>query len=186
MTDWSWAGGRPCLDLVNTVRDRRTAPRELLATPADLAEWLLRAGLVEKIDGAAVTPAQLERARALRESVDRVVLARAGAADAELINGLVAVPPPARRLLVDRHGTPAVRPETGRDPVTSALGRVAGDVIALVAAGGVTVRVCASDLCGLRFEDRSPGRNRKWCSMRRCGNREKARQHYARTRPAQV
>ena len=37
--DWIWHGGRPCLDLVNTLRERWSAtPRELLVSPADLEQ----------------------------------------------------------------------------------------------------------------------------------------------------
>ncbi|WP_344389524.1 CGNR zinc finger domain-containing protein [Streptomyces vastus] len=44
------------------------------------------------------------------------------------------------------------------------------------------VRVCAAERCALRFLDRSPAHNRRWCSMSRCGNRTKVRLHQARTR----
>ncbi|MFJ2967504.1 CGNR zinc finger domain-containing protein [Streptomyces collinus] len=44
------------------------------------------------------------------------------------------------------------------------------------------VRVCGADECALRFVDRSPARNRRWCSMSRCGNRAKVRLHQARAR----
>ncbi|WP_329896756.1 CGNR zinc finger domain-containing protein [Streptomyces sp. SP17KL33] len=33
------------------------------------------------------------------------------------------------------------------------------------------VRVCGAHACALRFVDHSPARNRRWCSMSRCGNR---------------
>ncbi|MET9792764.1 CGNR zinc finger domain-containing protein [Streptomyces canus] len=44
------------------------------------------------------------------------------------------------------------------------------------------VRVCRTDECALRFVDHSPARNRRWCSMSRCGNRRKVRLHQARAR----
>ncbi|WP_279580827.1 ABATE domain-containing protein [Fodinicola feengrottensis] len=53
MSDWRWDGGRPSLDLVNTYRDRKTGGRELLATPANLAEWLRLAGYPDAQPGAA-------------------------------------------------------------------------------------------------------------------------------------
>ncbi|WP_258564638.1 CGNR zinc finger domain-containing protein [Streptomyces himalayensis] len=37
-------------------------------------------------------------------------------------------------------------------------------------------------MCALRFLDRSPAHNRRWCSMSRCGNRTKVRLHQARAR----
>jgi predicted RNA-binding Zn ribbon-like protein len=42
------------------------------------------------------------------------------------------------------------------------------------------LRICAH--CGWLFIDRSKNRSRMWCDMAVCGNREKARRHYARSR----
>jgi predicted RNA-binding Zn ribbon-like protein len=42
------------------------------------------------------------------------------------------------------------------------------------------LRICAQ--CGWLFLDRSKNRSRLWCDMAVCGNREKARRHYARNR----
>jgi predicted RNA-binding Zn ribbon-like protein len=43
------------------------------------------------------------------------------------------------------------------------------------------VRECADDRgCGYLFIDRSRNKSRRWCSMESCGNRAKARRHYAR------
>ena len=42
------------------------------------------------------------------------------------------------------------------------------------------LRLCAQ--CGWLFLDRSKNRSRMWCDMAVCGNREKARRHYARSR----
>ncbi|MCX5335997.1 MULTISPECIES: CGNR zinc finger domain-containing protein [unclassified Streptomyces] len=44
------------------------------------------------------------------------------------------------------------------------------------------VRVCGTDRCALRFLDRSPALNRRWCAMSRCGNHPKVRLHQARSR----
>jgi len=64
-----------------------------------------------------------------------------------------------------------------------ALGLIAQDAVDLLLSTGIRrVRVCGSDLCGLRFVDRSPAHNRRWCSMSRCGNRTKVRLHQARAR----
>lgn len=43
------------------------------------------------------------------------------------------------------------------------------------------VRECEDDRgCGYLFLDQSKNRSRRWCSMESCGNRAKARRHYAR------
>ena len=43
---WYWLGGRPALDLVNTLREGWHRRVETLVSPADLGLWLARAGLV--------------------------------------------------------------------------------------------------------------------------------------------
>lgn len=44
------------------------------------------------------------------------------------------------------------------------------------------LRPCANDECRLFLLDRSRANRARWCSMAVCGNREKARRHYQRTR----
>lgn len=183
---WIRDGGRACLDFVNTLRDRWRAPQETLHTPADLAEWLQGAGL---LDARAPLPDQagLDDARMLREAVDAVVLA---AARGELpeADPVAAVNAAGRRAgrsapqLQVSGGRLAASPRPARAPDASqALGLVAEDAVALVLSAEISrVRVCAAERCALRFVDRSPARNRRWCSMSRCGNRAKARRHYAR------
>jgi predicted RNA-binding Zn ribbon-like protein len=180
--DWIWHGGRPCLDLINTRRERWSAePRELLVAPADLAEWLHAAQLVDRPPD--VTAELLAQARELREAVDRVLRGdRLRAEDVALVDGWGrrAVPPPAR-LRLDAEGRLRADVPSAADGAERALALVAADAVALVAAGAVAhVRVCAHERCGLRFLDRSPARNRQWCSMRRCGNRAKSSRHHAR------
>jgi predicted RNA-binding Zn ribbon-like protein len=45
------------------------------------------------------------------------------------------------------------------------------------------LRACAGDDCGWLFLDASKAGRRRWCSMADCGNRAKARRHYARRHP---
>jgi predicted RNA-binding Zn ribbon-like protein len=180
--DWIWHGGRPCLDLVNTLRERwSTTPRELLVTPADLAEWLHAAELVGHPP--AVDSDLLAQARELREAVDHVLRnERPRAEDVALVDewSRRAVPPPGR-LRLDGAGRLRADVPPAADGAERALALVAADAVALVAAGALgQVRVCAHERCGLRFLDRSPTRNRQWCSMSRCGNRAKASRHHAR------
>ncbi len=42
------------------------------------------------------------------------------------------------------------------------------------------VRMCASDECAWLFIDRTKNQRRRWCDMKTCGNRVKARRHYQR------
>ncbi|MGW1676212.1 CGNR zinc finger domain-containing protein [Saccharopolyspora sp. NPDC002376] len=182
MSDWIWDGGRLCLDLVNTLRDRYRGGRELLVAPDLLAEWLHEVGL----DTSAPTGEHVSTARELREAIDRAVHARAqgtaiAESDVELINEVARGESPAIQLRVGLDGSVTTFRPDPQDPVSAALAAVAVDAIELLAAEPFPrVAVCAYHRCGLRFLDTSPARNRQWCSMARCGNRAKARQHYAR------
>jgi predicted RNA-binding Zn ribbon-like protein len=44
------------------------------------------------------------------------------------------------------------------------------------------LRECAGEDCNWLFLDTSKNHSRRWCSMKDCGNRAKARSHYHRTR----
>ncbi len=48
------------------------------------------------------------------------------------------------------------------------------------------VRQCASEDCSWLFLDKTRNHGRRWCAMKSCGNRDKARRYYQRqkTRPA--
>jgi predicted RNA-binding Zn ribbon-like protein len=173
MGDWVWDGGRLSIDLLNTVRDRVTGGRETLHTPDDLAQWLREADL----DAGDVDEDALEAARRLRTAIDALAFAAPSADDVAVVNAMAAQAPRAPLLAVDGDRVVAVPPDPS---AAGALGRVALDAIDLLT-GEELLRVCAADDCGVRFADRSPARNRQWCSMRRCGNRTKARRHYART-----
>src|SRR3954470_1634024 len=61
---WYWLGGRPALDLVNTLRERWRRRVETLVTPQDLELWLVRAGVLAEDADVAVTPEGLAEARA--------------------------------------------------------------------------------------------------------------------------
>nr|WP_264085191.1 CGNR zinc finger domain-containing protein [Kibdelosporangium phytohabitans] len=41
---------------------------------------------------------------------------------------------------------------------------------------------CSGPGCGWLFIDRTRNRSRQWCSSKDCGNRERARRHYRRSR----
>jgi len=44
------------------------------------------------------------------------------------------------------------------------------------------VRMCASENCAWLFLDKTKNHGRRWCDMKVCGNRVKARRHYERVR----
>jgi predicted RNA-binding Zn ribbon-like protein len=138
-----------------------------LRTPADLDRWL--AG--QAIAAAAATDGDLVAARSLREAIYRLLRARLDGAQAprtavRTLNAAAAMPPPAPRL-----GSVASSP---RAPVSAALSLLAREAIELLgSAAAERVRECASGSCSVLFLDRSRAGRRRWCSMKRCGNRAK-------------
>ncbi len=44
------------------------------------------------------------------------------------------------------------------------------------------LRMCASDDCAWLFLDKTKNQRRRWCDMKTCGNRVKARRHYQRVK----
>lgn len=181
---WYWLGGRPALDLVNTLRERWRRRVETLCGPEDLDRWLRLAGLLDPGSPARACEAHLVAARGLREAIDAAVVAHLvgevppAAAVATLRAHLGAAVAPAALRVAD--GRLEMTEGAVEDPVAHALGRVALDAARMLGtAERDRVRVCASDSCSARFYDRSPGARRRWCSMTGCGNRAKVRRHRA-------
>ncbi|MDT0545728.1 MULTISPECIES: CGNR zinc finger domain-containing protein [Streptomyces] len=187
--EWLWYGGRVCLDFVNTLRDRWLAlPRETLREPADLVRWLRGVDLLA--DGAhGASESALRSAVALREAIDRAVLCAVDGelptpADITVINqASAAAPRPVPHLSVKDGQLESSRAPHAAEDAAGGLGLVAQDAIELLLSPELRrVRICGSERCALRFVDRSPAHNRRWCSMTRCGNRTKVRLHQARSR----
>lgn len=185
---WYWLGGRPAMDLVNTLRERWWRRVETLVTPADLTCWLEHAELLVPRSGGSPSAQRLREARDLRESIDRAVVALI-AGDAVDPGALATIdgwlPAAVTRQTLDGgpDGRPTLRPAAPEDPLEHAFGTLALDAARMLgSAQRSRVRICASDTCSARFYDRSPTSARLWCSMRGCGNVAKARRHRARTR----
>jgi predicted RNA-binding Zn ribbon-like protein len=71
-------------------------------------------------------------------------------------------------------GTPVLEPEAAG--VAGALGRIVAAVHEAVADGSwLRLKACRADDCEWAFVDTARNQSRAWCSMRSCGNREKAR-----------
>jgi predicted RNA-binding Zn ribbon-like protein len=178
-------GGRPALDLVNTLRERWWRCVDCLTTARDVVTWLERAGVLE---GAGSVPrGLLAEARELREAIDAcVVRAIAGeaqdAAAVAVVDEWLAFAGGRPQLALGPGGVPVLGERGPGDSPRRALGLVALDAARMLGtpAERARIRICASDTCSARFYDRSPAARRRWCSMQGCGNVEKARRHRAR------
>jgi len=186
--------GSVCLDFVNTLDDRPTKPRELLAHYRDLVRFGEAAGLLKptqlrrllKRSSADPHGAQqaLRRARELREAIHDVfwpIIRKRpvpAAALAKLNASVQAAARHLRLLPVNR------RFEWRFDGLThfdSLLWPLARSAARLLASDRLSlVRACSSRTCQWLFLDTSKNHHRRWCDMKRCGNREKVRRFYAR------
>ena len=183
---WYWLGGRPALDLVNTLRERWRRRVETLVTTDDLAGWLVQAGLLAR--PMAVRRAVLEEARELREAIDAgvraAVVGEAAPSEAvRMIDGWL-VHAGSRPSLTMVGGEPTLGERPAADSPRRAVGTVALDAATLLGLPEqrARVRICAAETCSARFYDRSRAGGRRWCSMRTCGNVAKARRHRERRR----
>lgn len=188
------------LDFVNT-REYHDGPmpEDVLTSWRDLVDWGSAAGLMTPhVAGAlralgAATPRAAGRtfrlARRLRDGLCRILTAllagrHPAADDLRLLNerlaaaqAAVVLRPTPGALKPDLTVTPE-RPDTLLGPVVLAAARLFSSPEALA-----LVRRCDHPTCRRFFVDRSRNRSRRWCDMKICGNRVKAREHYRRNRP---
>jgi len=192
--DMDLIGGDVCMDFVNTAGDR-AGPQltERLHSYDDLVTWAERVELVGPERAArlrrvaAEHPVRafqaLEAARSLREAIHRAFTrVPALPADLGLLARAATEATAARRLEPTADGGYAfVWPDD--DAPEQILWPVALTAADLLTSGDRDrVKECANDSCRWLFLDKSKNRSRKWCDMKECGNRAKARRFQARHR----
>jgi predicted RNA-binding Zn ribbon-like protein len=176
-----------CLDFTNTLMRRGGEPKETLQNFDDLRRWCAANGGCA--EAAPQTPARaapaLAEAIAIREAIYQIFYAAADGkppapADLNALNAALRRAPARRRI---------VRGESGFGWSVEVRGASAAEMLApvlwsaadLIAGPDLArVRYCANDQCRWLFIDDSKNSSRRWCSMESCGNRAKARRHYAR------
>jgi predicted RNA-binding Zn ribbon-like protein len=170
---------RLALDFVATVSERGSTNLERLSTPADLADWIEQANLLDR--RLSITDGQLKEAKKLREAIYATVTAWTreawpGDRPRRIVNAAAAVSPPVAALT--RDGRVLRDGDFG-----SALALLARDAIDLADSPDLMlVSWCADPLCTRPFVDRSRGHRRRWCGMRGCGDRAKAAAYRRRRR----
>jgi len=171
---------RPVLDLLSTIAERGTRDDEKLQSEQNLASWIEQSGIVDTAPP--VTNQALERAKALREAMFRLVASliehqTPSATDRALVNAAAEASPPLLRLDDDglhRYGD-----------VDAVLALFARDCLDLFdSPDRAALRWCADPNCTRPFIDRSRGQRRRWCGMKGCGDRAKAAAYRRRRRTA--
>jgi predicted RNA-binding Zn ribbon-like protein len=190
-------GGDPALDFVNSLDDRfdPAGPKELLTDygallrlvgEAGLLDLTQQRGLATEVSTAAATRV-LRSARELREAMAAVLYAEAdqrtpAAADIERLERRLHEAERPRRLqwvTADSGVHGSLQWQWRSDQV-----KAAGFPVWLLAQAASRlmlsddlerVRACEADSCRWLFLDTSKNHTRRWCNMKVCGNRAKAR-----------
>lgn len=191
------SGGHTALDFTNTIsrREDPAASRDDLTHYGRLVSWGVQAGLLKPKDGERLrsearerpkaAAAALRRAIAIREAMFSlfVAIARGEKPDAgalEVVNAALPGALSALRVGPDRDGFAwrFAHDDTDLAPLLAPVVRAAAE---LLTSGELPrIRECGSDTCFWLFLDRSKNGTRRWCDMKVCGNRAKARRHYQR------
>lgn len=191
-------GGHPALDLVNTVSWRHDTDRwrENLAVPLDLLTWTHRAAVLDEHHLTAIRFAMAEDPKTAEGVLRRVHELReqlyhhlADCIDHRGGEQQIEHGSPLHRAFADAittsslAGTPTRWNLEARGPLDlpRVLALHALDLIQTMPSD--RLRRCADDGCGWLFLDSTRNHSRRWCSSGDCGNRDRARRHYARTRP---
>ncbi|NUS75083.1 MAG: CGNR zinc finger domain-containing protein [Streptomyces sp.] len=155
-----------------TLSERHGEAVERIPTPHRLIDWLAVNGLA--VDSC--TPAQLDLARELRESIHAAATAAAlqdalPASAVQVINDCSAQGRAAAILTAEGKRQWRL---SSTSCVEDALSVIAADAISLIAGErDGKLALCAAPTCQAAFFDTSQSRTRRWCDMNTCGNRQK-------------
>jgi predicted RNA-binding Zn ribbon-like protein len=195
-SDFGFVGGVLALDFVNTGSHRVVGPfKERLDDYGELVRFAEEAVAIDQAEGEVLRSMAnadaheaadvVGAARELREAIYRAFSARgrgenANAGDLEVISRHYADAVRHQHLANTPDGFQFAWPDP---PVSLAqvLWPMAVSATELLVSDDVArVKECATDNCNWLFLDASKNKSRRWCEMKECGNRAKARRHYAR------
>jgi predicted RNA-binding Zn ribbon-like protein len=196
-TPFEYTGGNLCLDFTNTINywaepDRRN---ELITDYARLLQWAEESGAISKktaehlrelaADAPGNAQSALRSAIQLRDIIYDIFAAIAhrrgipSTAVAGLNKAVQRAFEHAQITHSNRHFVwDWVLPDRSLDAITWPVVRAAADL--LTSDDLALVRQCASEDCAWLFLDKSKNHRRRWCDMKICGNRNKARRYYQR------
>jgi predicted RNA-binding Zn ribbon-like protein len=197
--EFDLSGGNPCLDFANTVSGRKD-PEGLIDhinRYADLVVFAEQSRLISsqqsddllaraQRNGSDANRA-LQRSIALRASVFGAFSAIADGKSASQHDlrriEEAALQALRHRKLAGTNGRYQWEWEAGgKDSLDRPMWPIAQAAAELLTSGELRgVRECEAPTCAWLFLDQSRNHSRRWCDMKVCGNRQKARRHYQRT-----
>ena len=184
-----FVGNDQCLDFINTEIARRGKTIDLISSFADFVEWLTemdyidhgtRAKLLEKPEPEHET--ELIRVKEFRSHLKPIIQAVSSGkplrySHLEPINEILSKDAAYKKLILIDSEPRLISHKASQefDPLT-AIASAAAALLTEKETG--FVRQCEGEGCELYFYDESKNHARRWCSMKRCGNRLKAALHY--------
>ncbi len=150
---------------------------ERLHNPGDLDGWLGEHGGVASGGRLPATERDFAEALQLRAAIWELARAAADGVGADplsidVVNRFARGLSPAPQLPGGAESAPA-------STAAMLLAAVARDAVTVFSSPD-RIRRCGAEDCALIFHDGSRTQARRWCSMQRCGNRQKVRMHRAR------
>jgi predicted RNA-binding Zn ribbon-like protein len=193
---FEYTGGALALDFANTVNNRMNERREELLTDyGRLVQWAEGANAITAKTGdrlrhlAGASPRQAQpvvrHAIQLREAIHAIFSAVVerqklpGAALAQLNSSVQSASEHARITHANGHfAWEWILPDSNLDSMLWPVALAAAEL--LTSDDLVYVRHCTSETCKWLFLDKTKNHRRRWCEMKTCGNRDKARRYYHR------
>ena len=181
------------LDFVNTLDDRYAprGPRELLPSYADVIRFCRQAGILTHAEAARLSALPgASQEKALRSAIElRELLARVfyrwlerrspSAEDRLALEEWSAACARHRELRWKNEHLEWTWKALAADAEAPALLLAQRALDLLIGAEPPRLHACASETCRWLFLDTSKNRTRRWCDMKICGNRAKARRYSA-------
>lgn len=185
---FSRIGGHPALDLVNTVEWRLSPSRSEDSLPdyADILRWTQQLELVNATDADALRALAKQLVSTAQDETSRIRRLREALYDALYLAGdALPVSEEYRDALAHARLTRVGQGWAWEFPVDLALPRrrIAMEAFDLLSRDDLLrLGQCQDAECGWVFLDTSPRHNRRWCVSEDCGNRNRVREFYERSR----
>jgi predicted RNA-binding Zn ribbon-like protein len=195
---FEFIAGALCLDFANTIHNSHAEDKgEELHAISDLLQWAKEAGLLSSADHDRLAAhynlnpreaaAALAKGTAIRDLLLSILagIAHGRSVSSQRLSELNSALAQAPGLLRLRKNSDRIETKwtSGADGLRQVLFAVLTSTAELLASDRLgRIRECANADCTWLFVDESRNRSRRWCEMRACGNRMKARRHYRRAK----